>query len=452
MTQFDYDLFVIGAGSGGIRAARLAAGFGARVAIAEQRYLGGTCVNVGCIPKKLLVYAAHFGEDFEDAQGYGWTAEGIGFDWQRLIANKNTEIERLHGVYSKLLEQAGISVLNGRASLVDPHTVRIGDEPYTAERILIATGGWPLVPDIPGKEHGITSNESFFLADLPKRVIILGGGYIAVEFAGIFNGLGAQTTVLYHGPLFLRGFDDDVREFLAQELRKKGVELKFNTHVKAIEKNRGGVSVVLMDDSEKLEADLILYAIGRVPQVGGLGLEAIGVRLTDKGAIGVDADHRSSVPSLYAIGDVIDRVKLTPMALAEARAFALTQFGGLPERLDYNLIPTAIFSHPNVGTVGLTEAAARKHFDAIAIYKSHFTPLKHTLTGRGEKTLMKLVVDRATDRVLGAHMVGPEAGEIIQGIAIALKAKATKAIFDSTLGIHPTAAEEFVTMRAPERE
>jgi glutathione reductase (NADPH) len=451
MTQFDYDLFVIGAGSGGIRAARLAAGFGARVAIAEQRYLGGTCVNVGCIPKKLLVYAAHFGEDFEDARGYGWTAEGIGFDWQRLIANKNTEIECLHGVYSKLLEQAGISVLNGRASLVDPHTVRIGDESYTAERILIATGGWPLVPDIPGKEHGITSNESFFLADLPKRVIILGGGYIAVEFAGIFNGLGAQTTVLYHGPLFLRGFDDDVREFLAQELRKKGIELKFNTHVKAIEKNRGGVSVVLMDDSE-LEADLILYAIGRVPQVGGLGLEAIGVKLTDKGAIGVDADHRSSVPSLYAIGDVIDRVKLTPTALAEARAFALTQFGGLPERLDYNLIPTAIFSHPNVGTVGLTEATARKHFNAIAIYKSHFTPLKHTLTGRGEKTLMKLVVDRATDRVLGAHMVGPEAGEIIQGIAIALKAKATKAIFDSTLGIHPTAAEEFVTMRAPERE
>ncbi len=446
MAKFDYDLFVIGAGSGGIRAARLSSGFGARVALAEERYLGGTCVNVGCIPKKLLVYAARFSEEFEDARGYGWRLGGWEFNWQQLLNNKNAEIERLQGVYSKLLEQAGVAILPGRATLLDPHTVSIGSHSYTAERILIATGGWPVVPAIPGKEYVITSNEAFFLEDLPGRVVIVGGSYIAVEFAGIFNGVGAKTTLLYRGPLFLRGFDDEVREFLAQEMQKKGVELRFNTRVKAVKKNRVGLSTILADGHE-IEADLILYATGRAPRVQGLGLERLGVKLNDKGAILVNGEYQSSVPSLYAIGDVIDRLKLTPVALAEAKAFAFTQFGGAPERLDYELIPSAVFSQPNVGTVGLTEAAARERFGDIAAYKTSFTPLKHTLTGRNEKTLMKLVVDRKSDRVIGAHMVGPEAGEIIQGVAIALKAGATKTTFDSTIGIHPTAAEEFVTLR-----
>lgn len=449
MAGFDYDLFVIGAGSGGIRAARLSSSFGARVAIAEERYLGGTCVNVGCIPKKLLVYASRFGNEFEDARGYGWRVDGLDFSWRQLIINKNAEIERLHGVYSRLLEQTEVAVLQGRASLLDPHTLRVGVQCYTAERILIATGGWPIIPDIPGKEHIITSNEAFFLEALPERMIIVGGGYIAVEMAGIFNGLGVDTTLLYRGPLFLRGFDDDVRRFLAEEMRKKEVKLRFHTEVKAIKKNRGGLIAVLTDGHE-IEADLILYAVGRAPQVQGLGLARLGVKLNERGAILVNEDYQSSVPSLYAIGDVIDRIKLTPVALAEARAFASTQFGGAPERLDYALIPRAVFSQPNIGTVGLTEAMARQRFGEIEIFKTSFTPLRHTLTGRDEKTLMKLVVEGKTERVLGAHMVGPEAAEIIQGIAIALKAGATKATFDSTLGIHPTAAEEFVSMRRVE--
>lgn len=448
MTQHDYDLFVIGAGSGGIRAARTSAGFGARVAIAEEKYLGGTCVNVGCVPKKLFVYASHFNEELADAAGYGWEGGASTFNWAELLRNKNNAIEQLHGVYERLLKKSGVHILDGRARLIDPHTVSVAGNRYRAERILVATGARPVTPEVPGKEHAITSNEAFFLDELPKRVIVAGGGYVAVEFAGIFNGLGSDTTLLHRGPLFLRGFDDDAREFLAEEMRKKGVELLFNTQVDTITKTATGLSAALTS-SREIDADLIMFATGRVPYVEGLGLERVGVTLDEKGAIPVDDGYRTSVPSIYAIGDVIDRVKLTPVALAEATALARNLFGPLPARVDYHNVPTTVFSQPSLGSVGLTETLARKRYPEIDIYQAKFTPLKHYLTGRNEKIFMKLIVNRGTDRVLGAHMVGSDAGEIIQGIAIALNAGATKAAFDATIGIHPTAAEEFVSMREP---
>ncbi len=448
MIQHHYDLFVIGAGSGGIRAARVAAGLGARVAIAEERFLGGTCVNLGCVPKKLLVHAAHYREDFEDARRYGWDVEVREFHWSRLIANKNATIERLHGIYERLLTQAGVTLIAGRATLVDPYTVAVGAERYRARNILIATGGWPVIPDFPGKEHVVTSNEAFFLEDLPKRVVVVGGGYIAVEFAGIFHGLGCETALLYRGDLFLRGFDDDARAFLAEEMRKKGVDLRFNAQVVEIKKTLGGLQVMLQD-GQAFETDLVMAATGRAPNVIGLGLGPLGVKLNENGAIVVDDHFQSSIPSIHAIGDVIDRVQLTPVALAEGTALARHLFGGGSHPFDYANIPTCVFSQPNLACVGLTESAARARFGEIDIYKHSFTQLKHTLSGRPERTLVKLVVDRASDRVLGTHLVGPEAGEVIQGIAIAIKAGATKAVFDATLGIHPTVAEEFVTLREP---
>jgi len=442
----DVDLFVIGAGSGGVRAARIAAGHGANVAIAEDRYLGGTCVNVGCIPKKLLVYASHFSDEFADAEGFGWTVGERTVSWPRLIENKNREIERLNGVYQRLLEGAGAKIFWGRAQLLDAHTVVLGHEHYRAERILVATGGWPSVPHFPGHEHVITSNEAFFLDDLPERVTVVGGGYIAVEFAGIFHGLGADVTQLYRGPLFLRGFDDDVRECLAEEMVKRGIHMRFNTEIKAVAVAERGLLADLSDGT-KLETDLVMYATGRAPNTAGLGLEQAGVELRENGAIIVDENWQSSVPHIYAIGDVTDRINLTPVAVAEGHALADSLFGQRRRALDYAGVPSAVFSIPPIGTVGLTEAEARAKYGAVNVYKTAFRPLKHTLTGRDESTMMKLVVDPASDRVIGIHMVGPEAGEIIQGFAVAMRAGATKAQFDATIGIHPTAAEEFVTLR-----
>ena len=448
MSDYDYDMFVIGAGSGGVRAARFAGGFGARVVIAEERYMGGTCVNVGCIPKKLFVYASHFAEDFEDAAAFGWTVGPREFAWRTLIDNKDSEIGRLNGIYDHILGDANVAILRDRATIIDPHTVVIGGRTITARYILVATGGWPVVPEFPGREHVITSNEAFFLDRFPRRVVVVGGGYIAVEFAGIFSGLGAEVTQVYRGPLFLRGFDDDVREHLAAEMAKKAVRLKFQTEIAAVERAGDGLVATCKDGTE-IEADTIMYATGRAPNVAGLGLEAAGVELAANGAVVVDDYFKSNVDSIYAIGDVIHRVQLTPVALAEAMAVARTLFNDQPSTADYANIPTAVFSQPNIGTVGLTEADARSHHGAIDIYKTSFKALKHTLTGRDEQTFMKMIVERASDRVLGVHMVGPDAGEIMQGIGVALKAGATKAVFDATIGIHPTSAEEFVTMREP---
>jgi glutathione reductase (NADPH) len=448
MDKFDYDLFVIGAGSGGVRAARMASSFGAKVAITEDRYLGGTCVNVGCVPKKLLVYASHFSEDFENAKGFGWTLGSPNFNWQELIKNKNTEITRLNGVYGKILDSAGVELIEGHASLIDTHTVVVNDKHYSAERILIATGGWPSIPDIPGKEHIISSNEVFFLETLPEKIVIVGGGYIAVEFAGIFNGLGVDTTLLYRGPLFLRGFDQDVREFLAQEMQKKGIALKFENNIDVIEKIDGQLQATLTDKSTLL-ADQIMYATGRKPKTEGMGIETLGITLDKNAAIVVNDQCQTNIPSIYAVGDVTNRVNLTPVALAEGMFLARMLYNHENSPVEYENIPTCVFSQPNIGTVGLTEEAAKEKYKQIVVYKSSFTPMKHTLSGDDEQTFMKLIVDKESDLVVGVHMVGPEAGEIIQGIGIAMKAGAKKADFDKTIGIHPTTAEEFVTMREP---
>jgi glutathione reductase (NADPH) len=448
MTQYDYDLFTIGAGSGGVRASRYAARLGARVAAAEERYLGGTCVNAGCIPKKLFSYAAHYGEDFGDAAGYGWSTAAPVFDWRTLVANKDREIERLNGVYAKLLADAGVAVLRGRATLVDAHTVELGGRRFSARYILVATGGWPVVPRIPGSELAISSNEAFHLGQLPRRVLVVGGGYIAVEFASIFNGLGVDTTLVYRREHLLREFDADLGSFLAGEMEKKGVRIRFRSNIERIVRAAGeGALHATLDDGTTLEADCVMYATGRAPNTGGLGLAQAGVKLAANGAVVVDAKFQSSVPSIYAVGDVIDRVLLTPVALAEGMVVAENLFGSGGRSMDYEGIPTAIFSNPNIGTVGLSEAKARERYREIDVYRTTFGALRHQLTGSGERVLMKLVVDRQTERVLGVHMAGPDAGEIIQGFAVALKCGATKRQFDATIGIHPTIAEEFVTMR-----
>lgn len=446
MTQIDYDLFVIGAGSGGVRAARMAAGFGARVAVAEDRYMGGTCVNVGCVPKKLYVYASEYGKAFEDARGFGWDSRVPAFDWATLRDNKITEISRLNAIYERLLDGAEVTVFHERASIVDANTVTLGGRRISAGKILVATGGWPHIPDIPGREHAITSNEIFDLDAFPERLVVVGGGYISVEFSGIFNGLGSRVTQLYRGPLFLRGFDPDIRAHAAREIANTGVDLRFETNVERIEPGPGGLELTLTDGST-LEADCVLYATGRRAHLEGLGLENVNVELTASGHIAVDEHYATSEPTIYALGDVTGGMELTPVALAEGMAFARRQFGDLDRAVDYDFIPTAVFCQPNIGTVGFTEDEARDRFGRLRLYKSDFKPMKHTISGREERSFMKLIVDDATDRVVGAHMVGPDAGEIMQGIAVAMRAGATKAMFDSTIGIHPTAAEEFVTMR-----
>lgn len=446
MPEYDYDLFTIGAGSGGVRASRMSAMFGAKVAVAEELYLGGTCVNVGCIPKKLLVYASHYADDFADAASYGWNASAPRLDWARLIANKNREIARLNNVYRKILDEAGVEILDRHAEILDPHTVALDGKKITAKYILVAVGSWPVVPKFPGSQHAITSNEAFYLPSLPKRVIIVGGGYIGVEFAGILHGLGAQTVQLYRGELFLRGFDDDIRITLAGEMRKRGIDVRFGADITQIEK-LGDTLHASLTDGRVIEADQILYATGRVPKTLDLGLEKAGVRMKPSGAVAVDEYSKSSVDSIYAVGDCTDRMMLTPVAIAEGMAVANTLFNDKPTRPGYLNVPTAVFSTPNCATVGLTEEQARQANFQVDIYKTSFKPLRHTLTGRDERTMMKLVVDQDSDRVLGCHMVGPDAGEVIQGLAVALNCGATKAQFDATIGIHPTAAEEFVTMR-----
>ena len=448
MASYDFDLYVIGGGSGGVRAARMSAGTGARVAIAEEYRYGGTCVIRGCVPKKLLVYASHFHEDFADAAGFGWTVEGARFDWAKLIANKDREIDRLEGVYEKLLSDAGVVIHRGHARFVDPHTVEVDGRCHSAETILIATGGAPVFPPGHGWEHAVSSNELFHLEELPERVMVYGGGYIAVEFACIFNGVGSKVTQVYRGPQVLRGFDDDVRNTLGGELVKKGIELIVETTIERIEKTASGL-VAHLSAGEPVEVDLILAATGRWPNTANLGLDAAEVETNEKGAVKVDAYSRSNQPHIYAVGDVTDRIALTPVAIAEAMAFLDTVYRGKPRAMDHSNVPAAVFSQPPVSTVGLTEIQARERLGAIDVYRSTFRPLKHTLSGRDEKTMMKLIVERATQKVVGVHMVGLDAPEIVQGMAVAIKAGATKEVFDATVGIHPTAAEEFVTMREP---
>jgi glutathione reductase (NADPH) len=448
VAEYDYDLFVIGAGSGGVRASRFSAANGARVAVAEDQFMGGTCVNVGCIPKKLFVYASHFHEDFADAAAYGWTVKPDSFDWRTLVDNKDKEITRLNGIYRRMLEGAGVTIVDGRATVVDPHTVAVAGKNYTAEHILVAAGSWPNDSRYEGGEYVITSNDAFFLDQLPKKLVIEGGGYIAVEFAGIFNGLGVDTTLSYRGSLIMRGFDDDIRQHLQGEMEKKGIKLKLNASFEKVEKTDAGLTVHL-DDGTTLEADTVMSAIGRRPNVNGLGLEEAGVALKDNGAVIVDDYFQTNVKSIYAIGDIIDRYQLTPVALAEGMAVYKTLFRDEPSAVDYEYIPTAVFSQPPIGTVGLMEDEAREKYGDVSIFKSTFRTLKNTLTGSDEQTFMKMIVDKASDKVVGIHMVGTDAGEMMQGFAVAMKAGATKAVFDSTIGIHPTSAEEFVTMREP---
>ncbi len=446
----DYDLIIIGAGSGGVRLARMSSQHGARVAVIESRYLGGTCVNVGCVPKKLFVYGSHAGEDIEDAAGYGWQVpqDQVRFDWPTLVANKNAEIERLNGIYRQLLEGAGVTIIQGTAALTGPNSVTVGERDYTAEHITIATGSWPSIPDVPGCEYMLSSNEMFYLPQLPREAVVWGGGYIAVEFAGILAGLGVNTTLIYRGDLFMRGFDDDVRRFLATELEKKGIHLRFNITITSVEEAGAGYEVSLSDGSV-MSTGLVMAATGRRALTDGLGLEKLGIEFTARGNVHVDDHFQTAVPSITALGDVIGTPQLTPVALAQAMVLSRRLFGDGQGDMDYRCIPTAVFSQPSVGTVGLTEAEAREAGHKVVLFRSEFKPMKHTMSGRDERSLMKLIVDGNDDRVLGAHMVGPDAGEIIQGLGVAIKAGATKADFDSTLGIHPTSAEEFVTMRTP---
>ena len=447
-----FDLLVIGAGSGGVRAARVAASLGAKVMVCEEGAIGGTCVNVGCIPKKLMVLGAHFADEQRDAAGFGWQITPATHDFARLMANKDREIARLNGIYERLLEARGARIVRGRGRLTSPGVVEVAHADgtattYRASNILCAVGGQPLRPSFPGAEHVMVSDDVFRLRALPKRLLVIGGGYIAVELGCMFHGFGAEVTLVHRGRLFLNGFDRDVRTHLDEELRKRGLGLRFRCQVAQVERTATETLRVTLDDGEMLEVDAVLSAIGRAPRTAGLGLESVGVRTDERGAIQVDAAFRTSVPGIYAVGDAIDRIALTPVALAEGSVVATNLFGGGGSVTSYDGVPSAVFSNPPIATVGLTEDEARAEHGAVDIYKSTFRPLKQTMAGGDEKTLMKLVVARASDRVLGVHMVGPDAAEVIQGFAVALKCGATKAQFDATLGIHPSAAEELVTLR-----
>jgi glutathione reductase (NADPH) len=447
--SFDFDLFVIGGGSAGVRCARIAAGHGARVAIAEERFWGGTCVNIGCVPKKLLVQAAEYGASAEDAKGFGWDVRIEGFDWRALIAAKDREIGRLNKIYAKLLDGAGAVAFEARATFLDEHTLEVGGERVTAERIVIATGGHPVRPEITGKELGIISDDAFFLERLPERIAIVGGGYIGVEFAGIFAGLGVQVDLVYRQPLPLRGFDHDLRECLAEQLQVQGIALHPASVPHCVLEDGAG-RILRLDDGKEIAADLVFFATGRAPNTGGLGLDRAGVARAANGAVVVDTHLATSQPHIYAIGDVTDRINLTPVATAEGHALADSLFGGLPRRISLLDVPSAVFSTPPIATVGLSEEVAALR-GPVDVYLTRFTPMRHTLTGRHRRTMMKLVVDQPTGRILGAHMLGEDSPEILQGLAIAIVNGATKADFDRTIGIHPTAAEEFVTLRTRTR-
>ena len=446
LPQFDYDLITIGAGSGGVRASRLAAQTGARVAVVEESRVGGTCVLRGCVPKKLLVYAGHFADDFEDAAGYGWNVPEPGFDWPKLIAAKDKELDRLNNVYLRILGENKVDLIDGRAVITGEHSIEVAGKSYSAKNILVAVGGWPSTPEVPGIEHVISSNEALDLKQLPKRIVIVGAGYIAVEFAGIFNSLGVDVTLVLRADTILRGFDDDIRMCLADEMEKRGITVKTESVIRSIEKQDDLYSLRLAG-GEIIETDLVMYATGRTPNTAGLGLEEVGVELNKKGAVVVDAFSSTAVDSIWAVGDVTDRANLTPVAIAEGVAFVETVFKDNPTAVDHGNIPTAVFSSPPIGTVGLTEQQAREQYGDIDVYVSRFRPMKYTLSGRDEQTFMKLIVDAGSDVVIGCHMMGLDAPEIIQGLGIAIKCGATKAQFDATVGIHPSAAEEFVTMR-----
>lgn len=448
MPRFDFDMITLGAGSGGVASSRRAGGYGARVAIVEESRIGGTCVLRGCVPKKLLVYGAQFADAFADAAGFGWTVAPPRFDWPSLIAAKNKELDRLEQIYVNMLKNSGVEIIEGRGVLADPHTVEVGGRHYTAETILIATGGHPTVPAIPGIEHVISSNEALDLPELPRKIVIVGGGYIAVEFAGIFRGFGSEVVEIIRREELLNGFDDDLRVALAQEMRGRGVEIHTRTQVQRIEKDPREGYTVYTTGGQEISADLVMYATGRGPNTKGLGLAEAGVKTNDKGAVLVDEWQKTNVPNVYAVGDVTDRLNLTPVAIAEGRAIAETLYNNNPIKMDHNDVPTAVFSNPPIGTVGLTEEQARRQYsDEVDIYCARFRPMKNTLSGRDERTFMKMVVDGRSDRVLGCHMLGPDAPEIAQGLAIAIKCGASKRMFDQTVGIHPSAAEEFVTMR-----
>ena len=451
MTDFDYDLFVIGGGSGGVRAGRMAAMAGYNVAVAEEYRLGGTCVIRGCVPKKLMVYASAFSEAFEDAAVFGWTVGERSFDWKTLIANKDAEIDRLEGLYQKGLHANNATTFASRAEVVDPHTVRIvaEDRNVTARHILVATGGTPYTPEIEGHELTITSNEIFHLPEQPKRAVIIGGGYIACEFAGILNGLGTEVTLSYRSELFLRGFDREVREHVAEEMRAKGIKILFQTTPERVVQEADGLRVDL-DNGESLHGDIVMMATGRAPNTAGLGLEQAGVTLKKNGAVQVDDYSQTNVPSIWAVGDVTGRLELTPIAIREGAAFVETVFNGNRTKADHALVPTAIFTQPEIGTLGLTEEVAAMEHE-IDVYVSTFRPMIATLSGRSEKMLMKLIVEKGSDKVLGVHVVGHGAGEMIQMAGVAVKMGATKADFDRTVAVHPTAAEELVTMKAPTR-
>ena len=449
MSKFDFDLFVIGAGSGGVRAARIAAGHGARVGICESSRVGGTCVIRGCVPKKLLSYAAHYHEDFEDAAGYGWEVGETRFSWARLIENKDREIDRLNKVYLSLLENSGVKLFTEHGKLLNPHEVQVGEEVVSADRILVATGARPWVPDIPGAELGITSDEAFHLKSLPGSVAVIGGGFIACEFAGIFNGLGSSVVQIYRGEQILRGFDHDVQNTLAAEMQKKGIDIRLNLNVTELIRQPDGLITLKLDDGSELQTDTVMFATGRVPNVRGLGLRDAGVHVLPSGMIPVNEFSQTNLQNVFAVGDVTNRVNLTPVALMEGHAFADSEFGGNPRPVNHRFIPSAVFSHPPVATVGFSEKEAEAHYGKLDVYRSVFTPMKHTLSGRQEKTMMKLLVQASSDKVVGLHVVGMDAPEIVQGFAVAIKSGLTKQQFDLTTGIHPTAAEELVTMRVP---
>ncbi len=447
--NYDFDLLVIGAGSGGVRASRMAAATGKKVAVVENRYLGGTCVNVGCVPKKLFVYASEYIGKIEESRGFGIDSSFHQFNWDTLRDNKSQEIKRLNGIYGQLLKDAGVTLIEGTATFKDAHTLYVGDDEYSAEKILISVGGWPFKPNITGSDLAITSNEVFYLNKLPKHIVIAGGGYIAVEFAGIFNGLGVRTELLYRGKEILRGFDNEIREFAHAQIAAKGVHIRTLTDITQIEQHQeqSGLLCHLSDGSE-IATDCVLFATGRVPMTDGLNLKGVGIDVRDDGTIIADEQFKTSVDSIYALGDVIGTPALTPVALEQAMTFVRQQYQQSNSQMDYNSIATAVFSQPSIGTIGLTQEQAHQQFgEDIAVYASEFKALKHTLSGSNERTLMKLIVQKSTDKVIGLHMVGSDAGEIIQGFSVAMKMGATKADFDATVGVHPTSAEEFVTMR-----